>query len=145
MMTVYPDTTMLLSLYLPDRHSRQARQLLRGAFQACVTPLHRAEWAHAIGLHVERRQMTPEQAFRVTAAFERHRREGYWRDVAVPDSAFETWASLAQRTIPGARTYTLDALHVACAIELRADRFWTFDPSQAVLAAGLGLSSAPAP
>jgi predicted nucleic acid-binding protein len=34
---------------------------------------------------------------------------------------------------------TLDSLHVACALELKADRFWTFDERQAKLARARGL------
>lgn len=37
----------------------------------------------------------------------------------------------------GART--LDSLHVACAMELKANRFWTFDERQAKLAKAAGL------
>jgi predicted nucleic acid-binding protein len=33
----------------------------------------------------------------------------------------------------------LDSLHVACALELNADRFWTFDERQAKLARARGL------
>jgi len=34
---------------------------------------------------------------------------------------------------------TLDTLHVACAMELKAERFWTFDERQAKLARAKGL------
>jgi predicted nucleic acid-binding protein len=36
---------------------------------------------------------------------------------------------------------TLDTLHVACALELKADRFWTFDERQAKLAKARGLKT----
>ena len=39
----------------------------------------------------------------------------------------------------GART--LDSLHVACALELRAERFWTFDERQKRLARAEGLTA----
>jgi predicted nucleic acid-binding protein len=35
---------------------------------------------------------------------------------------------------------TLDSLHVACALELKAERFWTFDDRQARLAEAVGLN-----
>ena len=38
---------------------------------------------------------------------------------------------------------TLDSLHVACALELRADRFWTFDDRQGRLAEIVGLNTNP--
>jgi predicted nucleic acid-binding protein len=36
---------------------------------------------------------------------------------------------------------TLDSLHVACALELKAERFWTFDERQARLAEAVGLDT----
>jgi predicted nucleic acid-binding protein len=36
---------------------------------------------------------------------------------------------------------TLDSLHVASALELKADRFWTFDERQAKLAKVVGLKA----
>ena len=35
----------------------------------------------------------------------------------------------------------LDTLHVACAIELKAERFWTFDERQRKLAKAAGLKA----
>jgi predicted nucleic acid-binding protein len=37
---------------------------------------------------------------------------------------------------------TLDTLHVAIALELNAERFWTFDERQAKLARAVGLKVA---
>jgi predicted nucleic acid-binding protein len=36
---------------------------------------------------------------------------------------------------------TLDSLHVACALELKAERFWTFDDRQVRLAEAVGLDT----
>jgi len=58
---------------------------------------------------------------------------------AMPDSAFERCAELARRHGPKLGVRTLDSLHVACALELKAERFWTFDERQAKLAKAEGL------
>jgi len=39
------------------------------------------------------------------------------------------------------QNFDLDSLHVACALELKADRFWTFDERQAKLAKAEGLKA----
>jgi len=36
---------------------------------------------------------------------------------------------------------TLDTLHVACALELKAERFWTFDDRLAKLAKAQGMKN----
>jgi predicted nucleic acid-binding protein len=48
---------------------------------------------------------------------------------------------LARRYGPTLGVRTLDSLHVACALELRAKRFWTFDERQARLAEAAGLDT----
>ena len=64
-----------------------------------------------------------------------------WAEAAVPENAFEVCADLARRYGPRLGVRTLDTLHVACALQLKAERFWTFDERQANLAKAVGLKS----
>ena len=48
-------------------------------------------------------------------------------------------AELARRYGPKLGIRTLDSLHVACALELQAEKFWTLDERQAKLAKAEGL------
>ena len=57
----------------------------------------------------------------------------------MPEHAFELCAELARRHGPKIGFRTLDSLHIACALELKAERFWTFDERQAKLARAEGL------
>jgi len=57
----------------------------------------------------------------------------------MPDDVFEVCADLARRYGPRLGVRTLDSLHVACALQLKAERFWTFDERQAKLAKAAGL------
>ena len=50
---------------------------------------------------------------------------------------------LARRHGPTLGIRTLDSLHVACALELKAEKFWTFDERQARLAEAVGLDTNP--
>jgi predicted nucleic acid-binding protein len=122
-----------------DRHSEQADKLLRSADQLFLTPLHLAEWAHAIAQHVFRGVMQRSEAERLTRQFEADRNAGFWLEVAMPEDAFSLCGELARRHGHEFGIRTLDSLHVACALELKADRFWTFDERQARLAKTQGL------
>ena len=104
-----------------------------------LTPLHRAEWAHALSQHVFRKAMTALEARRVDAEMHRDIGRGVWLDVDLPESVWDTCAELARRDGPRLGTRTLDSLHVAVALELGAQGFWTFDERQAKLAATEGL------
>lgn len=106
-----------------------------------LTPLHRAEWTHAIAQHVFQNKISAQQSQQVYRDFERDRTIGLWVEVSLPEMAFEACVALARRHGARLGVRTLDTLHVASALELRADRFWTFDERQAKLARAEGLKS----
>ena len=71
--------------------------------------------------------------------FESDKAAGLWLETRIPDQAFESCAELARRYGPKLGIRTLDSLHVACALELQAEKFWTLDERQAKLAKAEGL------
>lgn len=135
------DTSFLVSLYISDRHSSEAQRLIALQPVLWLTPLHRAEWAHAVEQHVFRRQLLDSEARRASADFEGDRAAGLWAEVDLPQRAFEVCSELGRRHGARLGNRTLDSLHVACALELRAERFWTFDQRQRKLAAAEGLKT----
>jgi predicted nucleic acid-binding protein len=78
----------------------------------------------------------------MNARREEHVSAGHWISLPMPENAFELCADLARRYGPKLGTRTLDSLHVACALELKAERFWTFDERQGKLAKAAGLKTA---
>jgi len=115
--------------------------LLRQRPHIYVTPLILAEWAHALAGQVFRGQMSASNAQRIGRAFENDRNNGLWLNTAMPEQAFDICVDLARRYGPKLGVRTLDSLHVACALELKAERFWTFDERQAKLAKAEGLKT----
>lgn len=71
--------------------------------------------------------------------FESDRANGLWAEVDLPETAFELCTELARRPVSRVGARTLDSLHVTAAMELGAERFWTFDERQAKLAEIIGL------
>ena len=104
-----------------------------------LTPLHRAEWTHAIGQHVFQHKITSREAQSVYREFERDLENGVWIEVELPERVFDSCIVLARNRVPRLGVRTLDTLHVASALELKADYFWTFDRRQAKLAEAEGL------
>lgn len=100
-----------------------------------------AECTHAIELHVFRKAITRSEADRALQKFQEHRSQNLWRESPLPDQAFEVCAQLAQRHAARLGVRTLDTLHVASALELKVERFWTFDERQAKLALAAGLKT----
>lgn len=141
-MSIYADSSFVVSLYVTDKHSSESRERISSAPALWFTPLHNAEWAHALAQHVFRAKLSSAQAQQMHAGFEHDRAVGRWLSVSLPEHAFDLCADLARRHGPKLGTRTLDSLHVACALELNAERFWTFDERQAKLARAEGLKTA---
>jgi predicted nucleic acid-binding protein len=133
-LTIYADTSFLVSLYVPDRHSAEAQRRLAARPLVWLTALHRAEFTHAVYQHVFRRKMSAAEAQQVLRHLEEDRVAGVWREADLPEMALERSADLARKHGGRLGVRTLDSLHVASALELKSERFWTFDRRQSKLA-----------
>ena len=130
-----------MSLYIPDEHSAEARRLLRRHTSIWLTPLHRAEWAHAVARRLFQRDISVSEAQTIYDSFERDREAHVWLETGLPEMAFERCIQLAKQQATRVGMATFDTLHVASALELGAEQFWTFDERQAKLARAVGLKS----
>jgi predicted nucleic acid-binding protein len=106
-----------------------------------LTPLLQAEFAHAVEQQVFQRQISALEASRAYDAFEDDRRFGLLVESPMPEAAFDLAIELARRHVAKLGCGTLDTLHVACALELGAREFWTFDQRQEELAKAVGIST----
>jgi predicted nucleic acid-binding protein len=137
---VYADTSFLASLYAADSHSAEAQRRVRlRSPEFFLTPLLELELMNALQLRVFRREASSTEARKSGADLESDIRDGLFTNVPVTAQAYETAQRVAQRQTASIGTRTLDILHVACAVLLKADRFWTFDERQAALARAEGL------
>lgn len=151
-MRPYADTNFLCRLYLPAPESGEAARRLANAQAEAGSPLpvtwlHRLETINAFQLYVftgnirGQTRVTPEQAAAAQATFRTDlAHPTFLRSVhlALPDleAQFEELA-LRHTAKHGFRTY--DLLHVASALLLKCDTFWSFDPKASKLAALEGL------
>jgi predicted nucleic acid-binding protein len=146
-MTSYPDTSFLCSLYRKQEHTPAAiawRQGHPGPIKA--TPLLQFEFLQSIRLQVWLHRQDKSKGYGQTEADQML--TDWTADIAsgvVEIVACDTELVLnmaerlsSQHTIlTGNRT--LDILHVATAVHLRATDFLTFDPRQSRLARAAGL------
>jgi predicted nucleic acid-binding protein len=138
---VYADSSFLVSLYVLDSHSPAALQRLQNSPHLVVTPFHGAELANAFCQCVFRSTLTEFEAARAWKRFENDSMAGVLEWVRFPDSAWDRSIALSHRFCASLGVRTLDTVHVALALELGADRFWTFDDRQARLAEAAGLDT----
>jgi len=137
-LSIYADTSFFVSLYLPDRYSAEAERRMASKPRVWLTPLHIAEWTHAVSQHVFQKEISAREAGMAHAELERDRENGLWMEIDLPESVWQTCTKLGRKQGPKLGTRTLDSLHVAAALELGAKSFWTFDERQAKLAVAEG-------
>jgi predicted nucleic acid-binding protein len=131
---IYPDTSFLFSRYVTDAHSVEVDRRMGLHPAVIVTPFHRAELANAIFRWVFLGKTSVRDANLAFADFEADCTAGIFQIFGIPDLAYYACADLARQHAPTLGVRTLDTLHVAAALELKATRFWTFDERQARLA-----------
>lgn len=140
-MSVYLDSSFVVSLYITDVHSIEARKRILAIPSFTLTPLHIAEWSHALAQQQFWGNLTADKARRVHGDFLADQTSAVWHQIGWPEGAFEICIDLVQKHGAKLGVRTLDTLHVSCALELQAERFWTFDERQAKLAKAAGLKT----
>jgi predicted nucleic acid-binding protein len=140
-LSIYADTSFLVSVYVPDRHSSATDQRMASRPRLWLTPLHSAEWIHAVERQLFQKNLSLDRAQQIYIEFDRDRESGVWVQVALPETAFVVCCDLSRRYTARLGNRTLDTLHVASALELKASSFWTFDERQSKLARAVGLKT----
>jgi len=144
----YADTGFLLSLYGRDANSARAVALAAKHKPAFfLTEFGELEFANA----VERLLFslgagavwTPSEAQAVRERIGQHINAGVFQLRAVPNEVWQTATRLSRHYTAKLGTRTLDVLHVAIAMSLQPDVFFTFDRRQCKLAKAAGLRVLP--
>jgi predicted nucleic acid-binding protein len=138
---IYVDTSFLVSCYVEDVHSPEAGRRLSAHNRLPVTVLNRTEFHHSIYAYAFRSLVTPGEAALIIEQFEMDRKSGVWLHTPMPETVWSRSLDLARNFAPRTGIRTLDSLHVACALELRAEKFWSFDDRQLKLAGICGLQT----
>ncbi len=140
-MSSYADTSFLVSLYGRDVNSRSALSLLqqhRPVF--LVTPFGETEFTNIVfAVSARPKGWTVAEAGAIGQNFVHDLKAGVWQ---LEDFPAETWRQardLSRRHAPALGCRALDTMHVASALILAVDDFYTFDRDQAKLARAAGL------
>ena len=112
----------------------------RVSLPVLITPLGELEHVNAVRLRLFRKEMSMAEARAVNAAFRADLEGGVYALRAPPGEVFTRANQLAAKFTARLGTRSLDILHVAAAIVLRADAFHTFDDRQRKLAKAAGLA-----
>jgi predicted nucleic acid-binding protein len=138
---VYVDTSVLVTLYIKEKNSRKASDWIIANNEAIPkTVFHALEFTNAIQLKRFRQEISAQQARSVLKRFDEHEKERIfyipplnWADV------FATSLDLSANHTKAIGSRSLDMIHVASALAMSAEQFFTFDTKQSQLASAAGL------
>jgi predicted nucleic acid-binding protein len=143
-LTVYVDTSFLVSLYALDSKSALAVTLMsKSPDRHIISSFAELETRNALQLRVFRKEIAALQAKASWEDFQDDVRSGVFELRALPDRAFERAHELSQKTTARLGTRTADLLHVAAALEMDADCLYSFDQQQRKLAQAVRLKINP--
>jgi predicted nucleic acid-binding protein len=104
-----------------------------------LTPLAEMELTNALELRVFCKELSPGEIGEAQGELQSHVNAGFYETVGMPATVYDLARRMALKRSAVTGTRTLDILHVASAVLLRAEEFWTFDDRQAKMAKAEGL------
>lgn len=139
-MAIYLDTSLVVSLYTIDKNSQAATAAIASCSEPPIlTTLCQVEVINAFGLQQFRGEVSPERGNFAFESFEDDLRSGVYRVLALPEQTFRQAGLVARKHTPQLGIRSMDLLHVAAALELGAEDFFSFDVQQRRLAQAVGL------
>jgi predicted nucleic acid-binding protein len=142
-MTLWLDTSALVSLYVPETRSARVARLVRRAGEPIpFSQLHELELTSALRLRLFRREAARKQVDATLARIAEDLESGVLHRVAVDwPVALARAITLADQHSSRVGCRSLDLLHVSAAVTSAIDRFVTADRRQATVARRAGLST----
>lgn len=139
---IYADSSVLASLSLRDANTPRAAVLVRSLTQPLLyCALHRLEVRNAFALAVFRHHKTQVPADAAWENLQSDLRARVLVAVVIRwHAAFRRAAGIAGNETPALGSRSFDILHAACAEQLGASEFLTFDQRQHSLATRLGFT-----
>ena len=141
----YADTGFLVSLYLPETTTlKAASEISRITQPLAFTPWLRLELRNALNFAVARQRMTLVERDEVWKQIESQLRQGFFVDVVPSTAQIHSKAlELSDRHTLSLATRSLDLLHIATALIVSAQTFYSFDERQRQAASAEGLTVKP--
>src|SRR5258708_33989858 len=135
------DDSFLVALYVLDVNSAAgSAKMRRGVLPLLLTDKGKIEILNAVALRLFRKELMPTEATKGYGLFREDVEQGVVQIVPLPAAAYQLAEQIARKHTPLLGTRTLDVLHVAGALALKARAFYTSVTKHATLSPTLGLT-----
>lgn len=139
-MKYYCDTSVLVSIYLADKHSYKAAQWLQKAeLPIPLSLFSELELISAVQQRLFRKEITVQEAVKCQHDIQDDISQGIYKRVSLESKEYSQALELVRRHTSSIGCRTLDVLHVASALLLNIREFVTCDTRQKLLAQTAGL------
>ncbi|MEA3359888.1 MAG: type II toxin-antitoxin system VapC family toxin [Thermodesulfobacteriota bacterium] len=138
---LYIDTSVMVKLYVKEIHSFDVSRWIKKNNEAIpLTGIHELEFVNAINLKRYRSEISEGDIRLIMTRFTEHELRGvYYRPQIDWADIFNNAVGLSKTHTAKTASRSLDILHVASALSIRAEQFMTFDNRQSELASIAGL------
>jgi predicted nucleic acid-binding protein len=138
---LYLDTSALLKLYIREHGSEVVQARVASQYLPLpIWEIQEAELINALRLKAFWQEITPAQVETQIGFFDDRRKRGLYLFPEIQRSSLmNTFRRLSMET-PRLGCRTMDIFHVACAVEVAATEFLSFDQRQNALATHAGLN-----
>jgi predicted nucleic acid-binding protein len=139
---LYVDTSIIIKLYVKEEYSLDAsNRIIENNEAIPLTGLHDLEITNAINLKLFRNEITEDEANYIISKFHEHENKGvYYRPQLSWAETFGYAVDLSGNHTGNTGSRSLDILHIASALSIKADRLLTLDARQSNLASLAGLT-----
>lgn len=118
-MSIYLDTSVLVSIYVPEKHSKSILNLLTNSKERfCVSRLVETEFFSALAIKKRTKELSQSDINSITVLFHHHMSQLIYEKVYITDAVYDT--AIYFLTLYKTQLRTLDALHLACAANINA-------------------------
>ena len=118
-MAIYLDTSVLVSVYIPEKHSQSILTLLQNTEERpYLSRLAETEFYAALSGKKRTKELTQSAIHTTTTMFQHHITQLFYERIYVTDAIFETAINFLSSHKTNLRT--LDALHLACSATIDA-------------------------
>ena len=141
---LYLDTSALLKLYIREHGSEFVQSRIASQdYPLPIWEIQKAELINALRLKVLWNEITLEQAETQIALYENRLKRGLYAFPEIDRNSLMKCVLRLGAETPRLGCRTMDIFHVACAVEIGASEFLSFDQRQNALATHAGLKIAP--
>ena len=121
-MSLYLDTSVLVSCYLPEPQSEAVLKLLeQHSSELLVSQLAEVEFCSALAMRRRASKLTEQQEASISQLFQKHLQNGQYTKTYLTEETYQLAKQLLMST--SLKLRTLDALHLALSQQLEAELF----------------------